>query len=96
MLQDAGADMLKLMLVADNRLAEIEPDDYYGFRAYFLVKKALPVNTKSLLNFRKPTTTGTDVLLNGQTVNVEKYLREGRVYIRVGETLYNIDGQKVE
>jgi hypothetical protein len=86
---------LKLMLISDNRLAEIEPEYFYGFRAYFQLQKAVPANTLSLLNFRKPASTDTQVIIDGKKVNVEKFLREGRVYIRVGETLYTITGEVV-
>ena len=89
-------DRLKLMLVSDNRLAEIEPDYFYGMRAYFQLQKAIPNNTLSLLNFRRNATTGTEIVVDGKKVNVEKFIREGRAYIRVGGTLYNMDGVKVE
>jgi hypothetical protein len=52
-------------------------------------------NTISLLNFKKPTTTDTEMVVDGKTVDVEKLMREGRVYIRVGETLYTITGEVV-
>ena len=93
--QESSLDKLKLMLVSDNRLAEIEDDDFYGFRGYFQLQKAVPANTLSLLNFRKPASTDTQVIIDGKKVNVEKFLREGRVYIRVGETLYTITGEVV-
>ena len=35
------------------------------------------------------------VLVDGKVVNVEKLIREGRVYIRAGETLYTITGEVV-
>ena len=89
------SNKLKLMLISDNRLAEIESDYFNGFRAYFQLQKAVPANTLSLLNFRKPASTDTQVIIDGKKVNVEKFLREGRVYIRVGETLYTITGEVV-
>jgi hypothetical protein len=86
---------LKLMLISDNRLAEIESDDMYGFRAYFQLQKAVPANTLSLLNFRRNSTTDTDIVVDGQKLNIQKFIREGRVYIRAGETLYTITGEVV-
>ena len=85
----------RCMVVAENRLAEIDGGTLLGFRSYFQMKKDI-TNTVSLLNFKKPTTTDTEIVVDGKKVNVEKLLLEGRVYIRVGETLYNMDGVKVE
>lgn len=92
--QEPGLDKLKFMLVADNRLAEIEPSLMYGFRAYFQLKQQLTPTTKMLLNFKKDTSTDV-IIIDGKKVDIEKYLREGRVYIRVGETLYTITGEVV-
>ena len=85
----------RFMVVAENRLAEIDGGTFRGFRSYFQMKKDI-TNTISLLNFKKPTTTDTEMMVvDGQKVNIEKFLREGRVYIRVGETLYSITGEVV-
>ena len=85
----------RFMVVAENRLAEIDGGTFRGFRSYFQMKKDI-TNTISLLNFKKPSATGTEMVVDGKKVNVEKLLREGRVYIRVGETLYSITGEIVE
>ena len=85
-----------LMLVADNRLAEIEEGRMNGFRAYFQLLKAIPANTLSMLHFKKDAPTGMEIVVDGKVVDVEKFLRDGRVYIRAGETLYTIDGQVVK
>ena len=85
----------RFMVVAENRLAEIDGGIFRGFRSYFQMKKDI-TNTISLLNFKKPTTTDTEMVVDGKTVDVEKLMREGRVYIRVGETLYTITGEVVE
>lgn len=85
----------RFMVVSENRLAEIDGGTLLGFRSYFQMKKDI-TNTVSLLNFKKPSVTGTEMVVDGKTVNVEKFIREGRAYIRVGETLYTIDGVKVE
>lgn len=85
-----------LILVADNRLATVSASGpMYGFRAYFQLASALPKGLKTKLGNKDNTVTGL-IDVDGQKVNVEKYLREGRVYIRVGDSLYTIDGQKVE
>ena len=94
--REMASDPETLMLVSDNRLAEIEEGTMKGFRAYFQLLKAVPANTLSLLHFKKDAPTGMEIVVDGKVVNVEKLLRDGRVYIRAGETLYTIDGQVVE
>ena len=84
----------RFMVVSENRLAEIDGGTLLGFRSYFQMKKDI-TNTISLLNFKKPTATGTEMVVDGKKVNVEKLLLEGRAYIRVGETLYTITGEVV-
>ena len=90
-------EKLTLMLVADNRLAVMtNAGDMYGFRGYFNLNKPLPRGMQTRITNSKGTTTNTTIVVDGKKVNVEKYLREGRVYIRVGETLYSVDGQRVK
>ncbi len=91
-----------LLLVAENRLAEMLPDagftnqgKVHGFRGYFKLGAPLPQGMQAILRNKDNTVTGL-VDINGKKVNIEKYLREGRVYIRMGDTLYTIDGQKVK
>ena len=93
--QDMPTNPKTLMLISDNRLAEIEEGRMNGFRAYFQLQKAVPANTLSLLNFRRNSTTDTDIVVDGQKLNIQKFIREGRVYIRAGETLYTITGEVV-
>ena len=84
-----------LILVADNRLATVSASGpMYGFRAYFQLGKALPKGLKT--NLAKDNTVTGLIDVDGQKVNIEKFLREGRVYIRVGDSLYTITGEKVE
>ena len=88
---------LRLILVADNRLAVLTGDgQMYGFRGYFDLAKPLPPGTVAKISAKKDTPTNTTIVVDGKKVNIEKYLREGRVYIRVGDSLYTVDGQKVE
>ena len=88
---------LRLILVADNRLAVLTGDgDMYGFRGYFDLAKPLPPGTVAKISAKKDTPTNTTIVVDGKKVNIEKYLREGRVYIRVGDSLYTIDGQVVK
>ena len=90
-------ESLTLMLVAGNRLAEMTAaGDMYGFRGYFQLNTPLPIGMQTRITSSKDAPTNTTIVVDGKRVNVEKYLREGRVYIRVGETLYTINGEKVE
>ena len=90
-------ESLTLMLVADNRLALMtSAGDMYGFRGYFQLNTPLPRGMQTRITSSKNAPTNTTIVVDGKKVNVEKFLREGRVYIRVGETLYTINGEKVE
>ena len=94
--QTITPETLTLLLVADDRLAELtEESEIPGFRAYFQFASTPPQGMQARISTSKNTTTGTEVVIDGQKVNIEKYLRDGRVYIRVGETLYTITGEKV-
>ena len=101
---DQQGNPLNLILVAENRLAGMvhdkqEGEKYYGeilgFRGYFTLKNALPQGMQAIISKKDKTVTGL-IDVNGQKINIQKYLREGRVYIRMGDTLYTIDGQKVQ
>lgn len=86
-----------LVLVNDNRLAQLSSGGTIdGFRGFFYYdKRQVPANAGARIAERKDTPTS---LIDAQvkTINIQKFLREGRVYIRVGESLYNMDGVKVE
>ena len=93
-----------LLLVAENRLAEMAPDktvegqpvgEILGFRGYFTLGAPLPKGMQAVLRNKDNTVTGL-VDINGKKVNINKYLREGRVYIRVGDSSYTVDGQLVK
>ena len=92
-----AANPLRLILVADNRLAVLTGDgEMYGFRGYFDLAKPLPPGTVAKISAKKDTPTNTTIVVDGKKVNIDKYLREGRVYIRVGDSLYTVDGQLVK
>ena len=87
---------LTLMLVADNRLAEMTTTGYmYGFRGYFELNQPLPKGMRTRITTSKGTATNTTIVVGGKKVNVEKFIREGRVCIRVGDTLYTINGEVI-
>lgn len=93
---------LTLILVAENRLAELLPDagqttgTINGLRGYFQLAKKLSNGTILRITPKQSVSTSTTIIVDGKRVNIEKYLREGRVYIRMGDSLYTIDGQKVQ
>ena len=90
-------EYLRLILVADNRLAAItSTGNMYGFRGYFELSQPLPKGMKARISTDKKSPTNTTIVVDGKKVNIEKYLREGRVYIRVGDSLYTVDGQLVK
>lgn len=86
-----------LILVADNRLARVTANGtFLGFRGFFYFdRRNVPANVGARIAEREPTPTSV-INLNGEQVDVNKFLREGRVYIRMGEDLYTINGEKVE
>lgn len=93
---------LTLILVAENRLAELLPDagqttgTINGLRGYFQLAKKLQDGTILQITPKQSVSTSTTIIVDGKRVNIEKYLREGRVYIRVGDSLYTMDGQLVK
>ena len=90
-------ESLTLILVADNRLAVLTgAGDMYGFRGYFQLHQPLPRGMQTRITTSKGSTTNTTIVVDGKKVNVNKFLREGRVYIRMGEYLYTVDGQLVK
>ena len=95
--KEVDGKSLTMMLVSDNRLAIMtEEGTMPGFRGYFEFENTPPRGMQARISTSENTTTETEVVIDGQKVNIQKFLREGRVYIRMGETLYSIDGVKVE
>ncbi len=86
-----------LVLVNDNRLAQLSSNStIYGFRGLFYFQKSvISEGTVVRLAERKNTPT---TLIDAQEkeIDIQKFLRDGRVYIRMGDTLYNINGEKIE
>ena len=83
------------ILVDQNRLANVTNEGILsGFRGYFTIPESLR-SLKAMISTRHDTPTGLEDM-NITERTYQKFLREGRVYIRVGETLYTIDGVKVE
>ena len=85
----------KTILVDQNRLANVTNEGTLsGFRGYFTIPESLR-SLKAMISTRHDTPTGLEDM-NITERTYQKFLREGRVYIRVGEALYTITGEKVE
>ena len=83
------------ILVDQNRLANVTNEGTLsGFRGYFTIPESLR-SLKAMISTRHDTPTGLEDM-NITERTYQKFLREGRVYIRVGEALYTITGEKVE
>ena len=91
-----NSSRIYLILVDNNRLAQVFTNgSVMGLRGIFYLDHALPAGTGARIVERKSIPTGV-IDTQGRPINIEKYLREGRVYIRVGDSLYTITGEKVE
>ena len=86
-----------LILVSDNRLAQLSSGGTIdGFRGFFYFQKSL-ISEGTVVRLAERKDTPTSLIdAQGEVIDVNKFLREGRVYIRVGEALYTITGEKVE
>ena len=84
-----------LILLDQNTLGEVAyPDAMKGFRAYFKID-GLPLGTQSAIVAKKDAPTGLYDAA-GNAVDIMKYVRDGRVYIRVGDETYTLTGEKVK
>ena len=92
-----AADYSSLILVDKNRLAQVYQDgEMLGLRGYFVVKDEW-ANLPAKITIRENVTTDVEEVVNTDTkVEVQKVMRNNRVYIiREGHT-YDILGNKVE
>ena len=92
-----AADYSSLILVDKNRLAQVYQDgEMLGLRGYFVVKDEW-ANLPAKITIRENVTTDVEEVVNTDTkVEVQKVMRNNRVYIiREGHT-YDILGNKME
>ena len=91
-----GESILPILILLDqNTLGEVAyPGDMKGFRAYFKVD-GLPLGTQAAIVAKKDAPTGLYDAA-GNAVDIMKYVRDGRVYIRVGDETYTLTGEKVK
>ena len=86
-----------LIVVANNRLAEVSTQSkMFGFRRYFIlnnIPSAQQVNTQ--LSFKRPVATAVGNA-SAEGIDVEKFIREGRIYIRLDDQVYDLTGARVQ
>ena len=86
-----------LIVVANNRLAEVSTQSkMFGFRGYFIlnnIPSAQQVNAQ--LSFKRPVATAVGNT-SAEGIDVEKFIREGRIYIRLDNQVYDLTGARVQ
>ena len=86
-----------LIVVANNRLAEVSTQSkMFGFRGYFIlnnIPSAQQVNAQ--LSFKRPVATAVGNT-SAEGIDVEKFIREGRIYIRLDDQVYDLTGARVQ
>ena len=86
-----------LIVVANNRLAEVSTQSkMFGFRGYFIlnnIPSAQQVNAQ--LSFKRPVATAVGNA-SAEGIDVEKFIREGRIYIRLDDQVYDLTGARVQ
>ena len=84
----------QLLVVANNRLAESTGGTMLGFRAYFILSDVVR-NMQPALSFKRPVATAVGNA-SAEGIDVEKFIREGRIYIRLDDQVYDLTGARVQ
>ena len=87
----------KLFLTADNRLVSLYGQDSFsinGLRGYFTVKEGAK-NVEYMLNLPEKVVTSTPMVNMADTLQVTKYLWDGKIYIQKGNQVYDLSGARV-
>lgn len=88
----------KLFLTADNRLVSLYGQDSFtinGLRGYFTVIGAAQ-NAEFVLNLPEKVTTSTPMVNMADSLQVTKYLWDGKIYIQRGNEVYDLSGVRVK
>ena len=88
----------KLFLTADNRLVSLYGQDSFtinGLRGYFTVKEGAK-NVEYMLNLPEKVVTSTPMVNMADTLQVTKYLWNGKIYIQKGNQVYDLTGARVK
>ena len=87
----------KLFLTADNRLVSLYGQNSFsinGLRGYFTVSGAAQ-NVEFVLNLPEKVTTSIPMVNMADTLQVTKYLWDGKIYIQKGNQVYDLSGARV-
>lgn len=88
----------KLFLTADNRLVSLYGQDSFtinGLRGFFTVKEGAK-NVEYMLNLPEKVVTSTPMVNMADTLQVTKYLWDGKIYIQRGNEVYDLSGARVK
>jgi hypothetical protein len=95
------ADQLKdmLFLTADNRLVRLYGQNSVsinGLRGYFTVDGGMAKTAEFVLNLPDKVVTSTPMINMADTLQVTKYLWDGKIYIQKGNQVYDLSGARVK
>lgn len=88
----------KLFLTADNRLVSLYGNNEFsinGLRGYFTVIGATQ-NVEFVLNLPEKVTTSIPMVNIADSLQVTKYLWDGKIYIQKGNEVYDLSGARVK
>ena len=88
----------KLFLTADNRLVSLYGQNSFsinGLRGFFTVKEGAK-NVEYMLNLPEKVVTSTPMVNMADTLQVTKYLWDGKIYIQKGNQVYDLSGARVK
>ena len=88
-----------LFLTADNRLVRLYGQnsvDINGLRGYFTVSGGMAKTAEFVLNLPEKVVTSTPMVNMADTLQVTKYLWDGKIYIQKGNQVYDLSGARVK
>ena len=89
----------KLFLTADNRLVSLYGQDSFtinGLRGYFTVIGGMAKTAEFVLNLPNKVVTSTPMVNMTDSLQVTKYLWNGKIYIQKGNQVYDLSGARVK
>lgn len=89
----------KLFLTADNRLVSLYGQNEFtinGLRGYFTVSDGMAKTAEFVLNLPEKVTTSIPMVNIADSLQVTKYLWDGKIYIQKGNQVYDLSGARVK
>ena len=89
----------KLFLTADNRLVTLYGQNSVninGLRGYFTVSGGMAKTAEFVLNLPEKVVTSTPMVNMADSLQVTKYLWDGKIYIQRGNAVYDLSGARVK